>query len=43
MNKINNYNNTINDDNLDSYLFLKYINAYGFNPNNYNYNLELFQ
>ena len=33
----------INKDNYNSALFLQYIQAYGFNPDNYSYILELFQ
>ena len=34
---------SINEENINSALFLKYIEAYGFNPNNYYNILELFQ
>ncbi len=43
MTKISIYNNSINEENINSAYFLKYIEAYRFNPNNYNYILELFQ
>lgn len=33
----------VNSDNIDSYLFLDYIKSYGFDENNYNKILELFQ
>ncbi len=34
---------SINEENINSALFLKYIETYGFNPNNYHNILELFQ
>ena len=34
---------SINEENVNSAIFLKYIEAYGFNPNNYYNILELFQ
>ena len=43
MGKINIYENQINESNINSALFLQYIQAYGFDPDNYLYMLELFQ
>lgn len=43
MGKIIIYENQLNESNINSALFLQYIQAYGFNPDNYLYILELFQ
>lgn len=43
MGKIEIYESQITDDNINSALFLQYIEAYGFNPSNYGTILELVQ
>ena len=43
MGKIEIPRESINEENINSALFLKYIEEYGFNPNNYYNILELFQ
>ncbi len=43
MGKIDIYENQVNESNINSALFLQYIQAYGFDPDNYLYMLELFQ
>ncbi len=43
MGKININENQLNEANINSALFLKYIESYGFDPDNYLYMLELFQ
>lgn len=43
MGKISIYENQINESNINSALFLQYIQVYGFNPDKYLYILELFQ
>ncbi len=43
MGKISIYKNQVNESNINSALFLQYIQTYGFDPDNYLYILELFQ
>ena len=43
MGKISIYENQVNESNINSALFLHYIQAYGFDPDRYLYMLELFQ
>lgn len=43
MGKINIYKNQVNESNINSALFLQYIQTYGFDPDNYLYILESFQ